>query len=445
VLTLWFADPDNKDREIILSYLVRVLPDPEAKERMEAIYKALEEEVNKAFPNSRIRLKLIGDKLMVSGQAYDAFDATQILRIVRSNAPTQLPITSQAPTQGLVSPAGAPLDPLRPTPTPGLDAFELAGGPNVINDLRVPGEQQVMLRVTVAEVNRNAARTIGMNWSITNNLGITVLAQNTGRLIGSGNLPIVLDNGQIPVALSALRSFNYARSLAEPNLTAANGQTATFQAGGQFPVPVLTGVGVGIEGVQFVPFGVQVSFSPIVLDRDRIRLNVQAVVSTRDAAIGTNVGGANVPGLNTRSFFTTVDLRDGQTMAVAGLIQNSLGADAARVPLAGDIPFFGNLFSVSRTSHGEQELVMLVTPELVHPLEPKEISPLPGSDMYEPGDLEFYLLGRVESLRSYDYRSPVMTTIHRMLRYRRCEQVYIIGPSGHVDPPAPALGPNAGK
>jgi pilus assembly protein CpaC len=87
-------------------------------------------------------------------------------------------------------------------------------------------------------------------------------------------------------------------------------------------------------------------------------------------------------------------------------------------------------------------LIILVTPELSHPLEPRELGPLPGSDIFEPGDLEFYLAGRIESRRSYDYRSTVMTDIHRMLRYRRCEQIYLTGPSGHVEPPDPFLTPN---
>ena len=116
-----------------------------------------------------------------------------------------------------------------------------------------------------------------------------------------------------------------------------------------------------------------------------------------------------------------------------------LGATAARVPFFGDLPYIGRAFSVQQTSHGEQELIVLVTPELVHPLEPHELGPLPGADVNEPGDIEFYLAGRLESRRSYDYRSSVMTDIHRMLRYRRCEQLYIVGPSGHSDPPPPAV------
>ncbi len=503
VLNLWFTDPDNKDKEKVLSYLVRVFPDPELKVRQEAVYRALEIEINKAFPNSRVRLALVGEKLMVSGQAHDVYEATQIIRIAGANAPggrggcgggggglaptnwqqggqfgagglgqnrgTVPPTTSQEPT-------GAAGDPLRPELTPGQESYQPHGGPLVINNLRIPGEQQIMLRVMVAEVNRAAARTLGVDFSFQNSAGATVFAQRTvetlgaaaggvggGGLGGGGgpgaggaggfaNLPVNLDGGQIRLAILALRTLNYARSLAEPNLTAMNGQTATFLAGGQFPVPVLGGLGNtgfggsgGLQGVQFVPFGVQLEFLPTLTDRDRVRLSLQATVSTRDGATGTNINGANVPGLNARTFSTTVELREGQTMAVAGLIQNNLGADAARVPGLGDLPYVGRLFGLQRTSAGEQELIILVTPQLVHPMECEELTPLPGSDIFEPGDVEFYLAGRLESRRSYDYRSPVRTDIQRMLAYRRCEEQYIFGPTGHTQGRPLASAPVGGR
>jgi pilus assembly protein CpaC len=446
VLTLWFRDPDKKDQDLILSYLVRVLPDPELKERLEAIYRALEVEINKAFPNSRIRLTLVGDKVMITGQAHDVADADFILRVVSANAPGQGGAATRPPLSDVRAIAN-PFDPLRQIPTPGTESYITPGADNVINNMRIVGEQQVMLRVTVAEVSRAAARSIGLDWSITNNQGTQVFAQLTGGIgAPGGNLPISIDNGQIAVGLQALRNLSYARSLAEPNLVAVNGQTAFFLSGGQFPVPVLGGFGGlgavgGLQGVQYIPFGVQLSFTPVITDRDRIRLTVQATVSTRDVSIGTNVGGANVPGLNARSFFSTVHLREGQTMAVAGLIQTNLGADSQRVPLFGDLPYVGKFFGASRISSSEQEVIILVTPEIVHPLEPSELGPVPGSDLFEPGDLEFYLAGRLESRRSYDYRSPVMNDIHRMLRYRQCEQIYIVGPTGHTDPPNPNAPP----
>lgn len=453
VLNLWFADPNDKAKERVLSYLVRVLPDPELKDRLDAMYKALEREINVMFPNSRITLKMVGDKLVVSGQAHDIFEASQILRILRANAPDQQSQNRQPAPVTNVGLVLNPADPLSAMGIPGQESFQQAGGPSVVNLMRIPGEQQVSLKVRVAEVNRAAVRSIGLNFSIINNQGLTVFNQATGGLQnisstagnllsnaansnsgGLANININLDGGQIPIAMNALRNMSYARSLAEPNLTALNGETASFLAGGQFPVPVVAaanGSANTLSGVQFVPFGVQLQFTPFITDRDRIRLVVNATISTRDLSTSTQINGSNVAGLNARTFSTTVELRDGQTIAVAGLLQTNLAAEARRIPFFGDIPYLGRLAAFDTMNAGEQELVVLITPELVHPLEPSELLPLPGSDIFEPGDWEFYLKGRLESRRSYDYRSSVRTDIGKMCDYRRCETKYILGPTGY--------------
>ncbi len=473
VLTLWFADPKEPTKETILIYHVNVVPDPGLKKRLEDIYKALGDEINCAFPDSVVCLQLVGDKLVVNGWAHDIYEATQILRIVRANFQGRhmYPETTKVP----VAPRGLAPEELGPEgalAAPGTENYLSAGGPNVINNLKVPGEQQVCLKVTVAEVNRAAERSIGLNFSVLNSAGKAVFANNTGSIssagltfgggngigtnlagltnvqntfgitplaglaIGAGgynNLPAALDNGQVRLAISALRTLELARSLAEPNLVTMNGMTATFLAGGEFPVPVVTGfTAAGLQGVQFVPYGVQLNFTPYITDRDRIRLVMYASISTRDLANGvSNIGGSFIPNLTTRNFQTTVELREGQTLAVAGLIQQNMGADAHRVPFIGDVPILNNLLGFSRTSMGEQELVVLVTPELVHPLDYKEVSPLPGSDMFEANDLEFYVLGRLESHYPVDYRSTVRTDWERIHAYRRMEGMYLAGPHGH--------------
>lgn len=465
VLNLWFADEESPDRTTILSYLVRVHPDPEFRIRMEQIYEALEEELNNAFPDSAVEIAFVGNEVIVRGQAKDIVDATMILRTVASNSPRR---RNNSPIEQLNLQFTAPIDPdadpveqaqLRGEQSAEfLQAVTAARQQGVVNLLRVPGEQQVMLRVTVAEVNRSAARNIGLNFQVVNDSGVPVFSQLTGGLISSaasggtsgvttlaGNLPTILDNGQIPIAINALRTLGLARSLAEPNLVTTNGQMARFHAGGSFPVPVVTGAtSVGLQGVAYVPFGVQLTFTPTITDRDRVRLLVAATVSTRDESIGTNIGssggsggsssgGSNVPGLQSRNFMTTVELREGQTLAVAGLIQNNYGANSSRVPFAGDLPFLGRLFSNSGASSQEQELVVLITPELVHPLPSGEQPALPGSDIFEPDDCEFYLLGRMESRRSEDFRSAVRTDYQRLKADRRCQQQFIIGPTGYSD------------
>ncbi len=481
VLTLWFQDPNDPTKQEILSYHVRVYPDKEARRRLERVYEALAKEINCHFPNSNVCLKLIGDKIVVTGHAHDVQEASQILTIIRIQAPnprTGRPAASEIPTDRIQSGLQPGEKTVNNDVPPGLEDYELAGGPFVINLLKVHGEQQVMLRVTVAEVNRAAARSVGMNFSLLNNDGIAYFANNTGA-IGTGgavssagvngrnsgalglinfaaantfgipplagfpagaggfnNLPVALDNGQVRLAISALRTLNYARSLAEPNLVALNGQTASFRAGGEFPVPIVTGfTAAGLQGVNFVPFGVQLNFTPFITDRDRIRLIINAEVSTRDISAGTaNIGGTAVPNLTSRNFQTTVELREGQTLAVAGLIQNNLGADTNRIPFLGDLPILSTLTGFTRTTAGEQELVVLVTPELVHPMEPKDIPPLPGSDIFEPNDLEFYLLGRIESHYPIDYRSTIRTDFQRIRQYRMMESQYLYGDHGPVPP-----------
>jgi pilus assembly protein CpaC len=458
VLNLWFDDAEHPGAEKVLSYLIRVIPDPEAKARLDRMYDALADEINHEFPNSHVELAMVGDKLIVRGEAIDAVEATQILTVVRANAPGQqqdIPVNQvnvlMTPDQMNTADAAAANSLGQDSiPGVGVENYLLRGSPNIINLLKIPGEQQVMLKVTVAEVNRTAARSIGLNFSLANQAGQTVFANLTGGLITnatvggttgttSANLPALLDNGQIFLAIQALRTLNFARSLAEPNLVTVNGRPASFQAGGEFPVPAasLTFGAVG-QGVRFVPFGVAVQFVPYITDRDRIRLQILGRVSTRDPAQSANIGGTNVPGLQARTFSTTLELREGQTLALAGLVQNNFGSVSNRVPFFGDLPLVGRFLANDSNSAQEQELVVLITPQLVHPLEHHEVSPLPGSDIFEPGDIEFFLLARLESRRMEDFRSSVRTDLARIKRYEHCQDIFILGPHGHCDPPGGA-------
>jgi pilus assembly protein CpaC len=465
VLNLWFPSADHAEdpsQDVLLSYLVMVLPDPELalldRKRLEsevkafeAAIRALETEINTAFPDSAVRLALVGDQVVVRGEAKDAIQAAQILHIVALHAPTAR--RTQVNAGRTQSNAGA----LNINFIPGLGDETAAvaairalleGNPNIVNLLNIPGEQQVMLMVTVAEVNRTAARSIGVNFTIAK--GGFQFGQLTGGLITpasiasnamgaagggisslGGNLPTSIDNGSVLLAIQALRTLNFARTLAEPNLTTLNGRAASFRAGGEFPVPnsVVTPGGAA-QSVTYLPFGVQLQFIPYITDRDRVRLEVHAAVSTRSAAT-TEVSGASVPSeLDERTFTTTVDLRDGQTLTVAGLINTSFGATSNRVPFFGDLPVIGRLFGSDQVTSSEQELMILVTPVLVHPLERCKTPALPGSDLFEPGDIEFFLGGHLEGHRTEDYRSCVRTDYARQAAYCNCENLYIIGPKG---------------
>ncbi|MCG8653856.1 MAG: type II and III secretion system protein, partial [Pirellulales bacterium] len=254
----------------------------------------------------------------------------------------------------------------------------------------------------------------------------------------------------------ALRTLSLARTLAEPNLVALNGQTANFQAGGQFPIPVIGAggaaggaAGTNLQGVSFVPFGVQLQFTPLILNRDTIRLQLNAEVSALDATVGTNIGGAaggtSVSGLSNNSFQTTVQLRSGQTLAVAGLIESSLNSSAQRVPLWGDLPLIGATGGARSTTSSETELVVLVTPELVAPVDGHFEPPLPGDDVFEPTDIEFYLSNRLESRRSRNHRASVRTDFARQRTGENCcAQQFMIGPVGPTDrcPRSPATVPH---
>ncbi|MFO0879675.1 MAG: pilus assembly protein N-terminal domain-containing protein [Gemmataceae bacterium] len=449
VLNVWFQDQADPNKSKLVSFLVRVMPDPDARNRLERAYKNLEKEVNRVFPDSKVRLVLVGDKLAVTGQAKDIADANMIMRMVNANL-----LHETADTPDLSRTATA--DPINT-----LTRISPAFHRQVINLLRVPGEQQIMLQVQVVEVNRAAARSVGLNFGGMRQGGSWFVGGTTGNLANTGmgaglggafanfgglgaaglaftgvgglpNLPIALDNGQIQLACLAMRDMGYSRYLAEPNLVAINGQTANFQVGGLLPVPVVTGTAMAnLGGVNFIPTGVQLAFTPFITDRDRVRLTINAEISDRDLnAPYTKIEGASIPTLVTRNFSTTVELREGQTLAVAGLIENKLDADSARVPFLEIIPILGRIAGFDRVGNYEKELVILVTPRLVHPLECNEVPPLPGLDVIEPNDWEFYLLGRLESHTGVDYRSPIRTDHSRRKQARALEQQMLVGPSG---------------
>ncbi|MFO0903158.1 MAG: pilus assembly protein N-terminal domain-containing protein [Pirellulales bacterium] len=468
VLNLWFANPDDPNNPRLLSYLLRVVPDPETRERLERVYEALETEINRNFPDSVVRLSLVGDRLVIRGHARDIEAATQILRIVGAMAPAgpeDIPLDYDDPslvsaTPGVESLTGDPRLPdsvgmlqqpdnyrFNPNANNGNNGNNNRRRRNsyVINMLRVNGVHQVMLKVTVAELSRDALRSLGANTAIggSGDVGFLSFATSSvaspaagffaGPLGGPGGTFLV-DTTDFDLALTALKQLGYARALAEPNLTTLNGKPASLQIGGQFPVPQSQAfTNSSIQNVAFVDFGVRLSFIPIVTEGERIRLNVFADISDRDDANAADIGGTVVPSLDTRNFTTQVELRENQTLAVAGLIRNRLRAESSRVPFLGDIPVVGQLFKSDRTSYEETELVVLVTPQLVSPLEAHERPALPTATVFEPSDLEFYLLGRIEGRHAEDYRTPIRSDWKRMEAWRRCQQQYIIGPSGYCE------------
>ncbi len=455
MLTMWFASDTSPDGEEPVSWLVHVADDsgsdgPAAVARnrgYEVQLQALQREVNYAFPNSSVQLSWVGSQVLLRGKAKDVEEASQIARIVGASIPggrrdQEEELIEQVEffsvNSELIQEAGSLPGALRGDNSSGINQGRINN--RVINMLEIAGVHQVMLKVTIAEVNRSASRAIGADLQVGSAGDAVRFFTTLGTPAAGGTL--VLDQTDFDLAISALKRLNLARSLAEPTLTTLNGQPANFNVGGSFPVPVVTGqTAAGLQGVIFQNFGVQLQFLPVVTDGDRIRLTLQASVSTRNEGGGGQVGSTDVPGLDTRAFSNTVELREGQTLAVAGLIQNNLNGTSARVPFIGDIPGLGRLFSNDGTSYSEQELVILVTPYLVGPVDHERPTPaLPGSDYFEPDDVEFFLRGSLTGHMAEDYRSPVRTDLQKMKAFRRCEQRLIIGQPGHSNgllcPPA---------
>jgi pilus assembly protein CpaC len=260
----------------------------------------------------------------------------------------------------------------------------------VINMLQVPGgseSQQVLLQVRFAEVNRRILTELGLSLfanrqrflarSTTQQFSTPDFNDDQGGLVFSDFLNLFfLDRKQgIGGALRALQARGGFQSLAEPNLIAYNGQEASFLAGGEFPVPVVQGA-TGTVTVQFKEFGIRLNFKPTIAG-DVIRLKVRPEVSALDFANGVSLGGFRIPALTTRRAETDVELRDGQSFAIAGLLDNISQDDKSAIPILSKLPIIGNFFK-SRAERAEQtELMVLITPRLVRALDPDEVPPLP--------------------------------------------------------------------
>lgn len=293
----------------------------------------------------------------------------------------------------------------------------------VQNHMEVAGERQVLLRCVVAEVNRSAARELGVNGFLAgDNLRDGFLVNQLGGInpinIGAAanslitqNLPFITGDGGIPITQATTLSLGFPRVqtqlflktmadnsllsiLAEPNLVAISGETAQFLAGGEFPI--LVPQSLGTVSVDFREFGIRLNFTPIVRGQQRIRLRVAPEVSELDFTTSIRFEGFVVPGLTTRSTETTVELLSGQTIAIAGLLSEQVRGIASRIPGMGEIPVLGALFRSVNYQRSLTELVVLVTPEIVAPLEAHQKVTLPTDGRIDPDDYELYALGLIE-------------------------------------------------
>ena len=341
----------------------------------------LEQQLHQLFPHEEVTVTTNADGIVLSGRASSTQIMLRIGEIVRAAQPKA----------------------------------------NVINLLQVPGgtdAQQVMLQVRIAEVNRKALSELGTTLFT----GPTGVGDWIGRGT-TGQFPSVgfkdLERTQTPTSLDlkgkmefsdflniflfntqwnagalvrALKQTGHFQSLAEPNLIAYNGKEASFLAGGEFPVPIVTSLGQ--LTIQFKEFGVRLNFTPTIAG-DLIRLKVRPEVSSLDFNNGITLEGFRIPSLQTRRAETEVELRDGQSFAVAGLIDNQAQIDTAALPILSQIPIIGHLFSSKADRKERTELLVLITPRLVRALNPDEVPPLPTlpGRFLPPGD---ELGGRLE-------------------------------------------------
>jgi pilus assembly protein CpaC len=330
---------------------------------------SLEQQLHQLFPGEEIQVTTNADAIVLSGRASNTQTMLRIGEMVRAALPKA----------------------------------------NVLNMLQVPGgsdAQQVMLQVRVAEVNRRALTELGVSFFT----GPTGAGDWIGRGT-TGQFPSVeykdlerselkgADGERLSVALKgkmefsdflniflfntnwnagslvrALKATGHFQSLAEPNLIAYNGREASFLAGGEFPVPIVNAVGQ--VSIQFKEFGVRLNFTPTIAG-DLIRLKVRPEVSELDFNNGITLDGFRIPALQTRRAETEVELRDGQSFAVAGLIDNTAQTDRAAIPILSQIPIIGHLFKSKAERQDRTELLVLITPRLVRALNPDEVPPLP--------------------------------------------------------------------
>jgi len=312
---------------------------------------------------------------------------------------------------------------------------------SVINMVQVMQQQQVMLEVRFIEVNRQASRELGVQW---NYFGNSALA-NIGNQVPASQLPVTAPGGafqqpglncvvsilcgganvtpgsslispvtaagllsgsapfgflvgqlsnRLQVDINALEQKGLARSLAEPNLVALSGDTASFLAGGEIPIPAAGTL--GSISFAYKPYGVGLSFTPTVLRDGLINLMIKPEVSEIDTAHTVTVAGTSVPGLITRKASTTLELRDGQSFMLGGLLQEDGTTAQDQLPWMGDLPVLGALFRSSEYQKNETDLVIVVTPHIVRPLPPTEAGHTPFDGTEPANDIDFFLMGKAE-------------------------------------------------
>ncbi len=364
---------------------------------------ALAAELARRFPNNRLRVSTANGRILLSGTVSDGVVLDQALQVAKQFVP------------------------------------------DVINSVEVMQPQQVMLEVRFVEASRQAGRELGVQWNVTprpghqesfiSNIGaqqpaaglpvtplfgnrpIASLATPSGGaaaaagVIGTATNPFGFIAGNmiakglnIEMALNALEERGLARRLAEPNLVALSGETANFLAGGEYPIPV-PGISAGQITIVYKQYGVSLAFTPTVLNANLINMKIIPEVSQLDPSHNVAVGaGIVVPALTVRRATTTLELKDGQSFVLAGLLQNELSTAQQQLPWIGDVPVLGALFSSKAYQKNETDLIIIVTPHLVNPTRPGDVVKTPLSDTLPANDVDFFLTRNHSEVRRTEVR-----------------------------------------
>lgn len=347
-LTLW-----NKDNNIIGTYEIIVSPD----------ISGLKKNLFDIFPDENVSVLASGEFLTLTGTVSSSDKLSKILVLAQAYAPEK-----------------------------------------IINLLQVGGIQQVMLEVRIAEISKSDASRLGVNFAVAgedafgvnllNGLLSTSVTGSVNTVASSVNAILGFTSGDpVIVAIDALQEDGLLKILARPTLIAQSGQNASFLAGGEFPYPVAQDTGE--FSIEWKPFGIGLNFTPTVLGGDTISLIVSPEVSDLDFTRTISYAGYVVPAIDTRRMSTVVELKDNQSFAIAGLLKNYVRESIKKFPLLGDIPILGAIFRSTRYQKDETELVVIVTPHLVKPVD-AETLPLPTDSFEEPTPFEILMLGMFE-------------------------------------------------
>ena len=312
----------------------------------------LKRQIAESFPGEAISVALSNESILLQGQASSPLAAERIAALAETYAPEK-----------------------------------------VINMMSVGSPQQVLLEVRVSEMSRGAVKALGITQATWQNGGIGGGGSGVQVQTFTGFLNSVFGS-TLNVQFEALEREGIVRTLASPNLVALSGETANFLAGGEFPVPI----GVDLQGrvqIEFKQFGVALAFTPTVLADGMVNLRVAPEVSSIDREVSVELDGFNIPGLKVRRAVTSLELRDGQSFAMAGLIQSDFQDTVRAIPLLGKIPIIGALFRSTSFNKQETELVIIVTPRIVRPVKPDQlVTPTDFSAAPDPAAL--FLLGQTE-------------------------------------------------